>query len=109
MERDLPFLLVRATPLPDAREAFASWFRHVHLRDARRVPGFKSVESTLTSDGAFIGIYTLADPDAVQEALGSPEAMYARGAWEQWTPRLQELVVEMYAPLPSMRVFEHRN
>ena len=109
MQRDLPFLLVRATPLPDARATFDRWFREVHLRDARRVPGFKSVEASLTRDGAFIGIYTLADPDTVQEALGSPEAMYARGAWEQWASRLRELVVEMYAPLPPMRVFEHRN
>jgi hypothetical protein len=109
MEPNLPFLLVRATPRPDATEDFAHWFRHVHLRDAGRVPGFKTVQSGRTSDGAFLGIYTLADPDAVQQALGSPEAMYARGAWEQWSPRLRELIVEMYAPLPSMRVFEHRN
>jgi len=109
MERDLPFLLVRATPLPDHRDAFGRWFRQVHLGDARRVPGFKTVQSSAMADGGFIGIYTLADPDAVQEALASPEATYARGAWEQWASRLRELVVEMYAPLPSMRVFEHRN
>lgn len=109
MQRDLPFLLVRAVPLADARDAFARWFHRVHLNDVRRVPGFKSVQAGHTADGAFLGVYTLADADAVQEALNSPEARFARGAWEQWAPRLGEMVVEMYAPLPPMRVFEHRN
>ncbi len=109
MEPHLPFLLVRAVPVPEEREAFGRWFRHVHLRDVRRIPGFKSIHHAEGHDGSLIGLYTFRDAGGVQATLSSPEAAYARGTWEQWTPVLEELAVEVFVPMVPLPLYHSRN
>lgn len=109
MDPSLPFLLVRAVPLPGHEVAFAAWWDDVHLRDAYRIPGFATIEHSKTPGGAFLGVYTFESAQAVQQTLSSPEAAYARGTWEQWAGQLEELVVEMFAPLGPMPMFHSHN
>jgi hypothetical protein len=109
MDSSRPFLLVRAIPLPGQEEPFAEWWKGVHLRDARRIPGFTTIEHSRTPGGAFLGVYTFESAQAVQQTLSSPEAAYARGTWEQWAGQLEELVVEMFAPLSPMPMFQSHN
>ena len=109
MDPARPFLLVRAVPLPGHEAEFTIWWDDFHLRDARRIPGFSTVEHSKTPGGAFLGIYTFESAQSVQETLSSPEAAYARGTWEQWAGQLEELVVEMFAPLGPMPMFQSHN
>lgn len=104
-----PVLLLRARARPEARERFGRWFCETHIEDVRRIPGIEQVESGSTADGTRLGLYTFAGADAVQPALGSPEAAYARGTWNQWTSDLEELIVEVYAPLFPLPVYQSIN
>lgn len=97
MKRRAPIFVVRATPRDDVRETFLRWFRTVHLRDARRIPGVAEVSMGLTPAGTVLGVYSFQSADVVRPALESPQAAYARGTWEQWAPHLLDLVLEMYA------------
>lgn len=109
MDPSRPFLLVRAVPLPGHEDRFAEWWANVHLLDATRIPGFVTVEHAQTPGGAFLGIYTFQSAESVQQTLSSPEAAYARGTWEQWAGQLEELVVEMFAPLSPMVMYHSHN
>lgn len=109
MNRAAPFLLLRARAKDAEAERFARWFREVHLRDVEKIPGIVEVRSAQTSRGTRLGIYTFAAAETVQQALASPEAAYARGTWEQWAPHLEELLIEMWAPLASMPLFREIN
>jgi hypothetical protein len=109
MSPDRPFLLLRAHPRAEDREAFRNWFRTVHLRDARAVPGFTQIESGETAAGTFLAIYTFDSAEGVQTALASPQAAYARGTLEQWAPKLEELLIEMFAPVGLLPMFNSRS
>ena len=100
-----PFLLVRARSRPGSRERFERWFREGHLRDVSRIPGIVQVQSGTTAAGTKLGFYSFASADVVQSALSSPEAAYARGAWEPWTSDLEELSLEIFAPLFPLPIY----
>src|SRR5206468_416941 len=99
----------RASPSPAVSSAFGEWFRRVHLADAGRIPGIVRVQAGRTPAGTYLGLYTFADSDIVQAALASPEAAYARGTWEQWAGELQELTIEILAPLFPLPIYESRS
>lgn len=101
-----PFLLVRARPKPGARERFEPWFRDVHLADAAKIPGIREVQGAATAAGTRLGFYTFESADAVQAALSSPEAAYARGTWEAWAGDLEELGIEIWAPLFPLPIYQ---
>ncbi|HET7738306.1 MAG TPA: hypothetical protein VFK32_07015 [Tepidiformaceae bacterium] len=101
-----PFMLLRARPKPGAREAFDHWFRTVHLVDVRKIPGVVRATGGWTSGGTRLGFYYFADAEAVGSALESPEAAYARGTWSQWAVNLEELGVEIMAPLVTLPMYE---
>lgn len=109
MNDDRPFLLVRAKPLPDEAERFARWFREVHIRDAGQIPGVAQVRSGRTPGGAWLAMLIFANSEAVQQALSSPEAQYARGTWAQWAGKLDELHIEIFAALGAMPIFRSRS
>lgn len=109
IESDLPVLLLRAQPDPVARETFARWFRDVHIVDVRRIPGIDRVLTGLTPGGVHLALYTFDGSTAMEAALGSPEAAYARGTWERWAPVLLDLTVEMLAPLSPLSLYESRS
>ena len=101
-----PFMLLRARPLEAARAEFDAWFHQVHLKDVARIPGIVSVRRGTQPDGTKLAIYTFASVDAVQPALASPEAAYSRGTWEEWGPKLEELLIEIWSaafPIPIYR------
>jgi len=102
-----PFLLVRARSRPGSRERFECWFREAHLRDVSRIPGIALVQSGTTAAGTKLGFYSFASAGVIQSALSSPEAAYARGAWEPWTAELEELSLDIFAPLFSLPI--HRS
>ena len=104
-----PFILVRARPKPEAAERFGRWFREVHLPDVWKIPGIADIRSGRTSAGTWLGIYTFESTETVQATLGSPEAAYARGTWEQWAPDLEELQIEMFASLGALPIFQSRS
>lgn len=106
MKNDTPFLLVRARPRADSEQRFAEWFRNVHLRDARQIPGIAQVEAFHTPGGARLAFLTFANTESVQAALSSPQAAYARGTWEQWAGHLEELLVEIWAPLYPLPIYQ---
>src|SRR4051812_32125366 len=109
LEAPAPLLLVRARVKPESRDRFRQWFRAVHLRDVRRIPGIASAESAQTAGGTDLGIYLFESTDVVPGALSSPQAAYARGTWEQWSTHLEELLVEIYASLSPMPIFNSPN
>ena len=105
MDNDGPFMLLRARTDEEARQRFARWFRAVHLGDVERIPGMASVKAGRTPGGTFLGFYAFHDSEAMQSALQSPEAAYARGTWEQWAGHLEELSIEIWAPLVPLPIF----
>ena len=106
MNANAPFLLVRARPKPEARERFVRWFRGVHLLDAARIPGIASVRSATTAGGTRLGFLTFESAGTVQTALSSPESAYARGTWEAWAGELEELAIEIFAPLYPLPIYQ---
>ncbi len=90
-------MLLRARVLPGLREEFDQWFDTTHLADVAAIPGIVSVRKGRNLDGTRLGVYTFESSDALQAALSSPEAAYARGTWDQWRPNLEELLIEMWA------------
>ena len=109
MNGHAPLLLVRARPKAGAADRFARWFRQVHLADAAAIPGFTQVRAGRTAAGTWLGIYTFESAESVQVTLASPEAAYARGTWEQWAGELEELQMEMFAPLVPLPIYESRS
>ena len=105
MTGDKPFMLIRARTNEKSRAKFAAWFRAVHLRDVESIPGIVDVTSGRTVGGTQLGFYNFSGPDAVQGALSSPQAAYARGTWEQWTPNLEELAIEIWTPLAPLPLY----
>ncbi len=100
-----PFLLLRARPHAASHERFERWFREAHLRDVSRIPGIVHVQSATTAAGTKLGFYSFASADVVQAALSSPEAAYARGAWDPWAAELEELSLELFAPLFPLPIY----
>ena len=109
MNDDTPFLLVRARPKPDTRAPFRRWFLSSHLSDVRSIPGISVIESGETAGGTTLGIYSFENVEAVQTALSSPQAAYARGTWEQWAGSLEELLIEIWAPVVPLPLFRNRS
>jgi hypothetical protein len=108
-DRLSPVLLVRARVKPEVRRRFRAWYRDVHLRDVRRIPGITTVQWGETAAGTHLGMYTFESSEVVQAALASPQAAYARGTWDQWAGNLDELLVELFAPLLPMPMFNSPN
>lgn len=106
MNQNRPFLLVRARPKPEARARFEPWFRQVHLRDMARIPGLERIRAGFTPAGTALGLYDFESNEVVQTALASSEAAYARGTWEQWAPDLDELLIEIFAPLFPLPIYQ---
>ncbi|MEP7217207.1 MAG: hypothetical protein ABI782_13230 [Anaerolineaceae bacterium] len=102
----LPFLLVRARPKPGVRARFEPWFRQVQMRDVAAIPGIVRIRGGFTPAGTALGFYSFESNDAVQTALSSPEAGYARGTWERWAPDLDELLIEIFAPLFPLPIYQ---
>lgn len=102
-------MLLRARPTDEIRDQFAAWFRKVHLRDVERIPGVAHVASGKTPGGVYLGFYTFKGSEEVQQALASPQAAYARGTWDQWSARLEELFIEIWAPLGPLPLYHPIN
>jgi hypothetical protein len=100
-------MLLRARVQAGVEDRFASWFREVHLRDVARIPGVVEVQSGRTVNGTRLGFYTFESSEAVQPALASPEAAYARGTWEQWSGQLDELSIELWAALFPLPLYQN--
>ena len=105
MNESRPFLLVRARPRPEAAERLMAWFRASHLRDVRRIPGIAQTEWGTLAGGTILGVYSFESAEVVGAALGSPQAAYARGTWERWAPDLEELSIEIFAPLIPLPIY----
>jgi hypothetical protein len=101
-------MLLRARTKPDQRERFAKWFRAVHLHDVERIPGVAGVTSGRTPGGTHLGFYAFESAETVQLALQSAEAAYARGTWEQWAPHMEEMSIEIWAPLVVLPIYHSR-
>lgn len=102
-------MLLRARPADAIVERFAPWFRQAHLRDVERIPGISLAQSARTAGGVFLGLYEFENAEAVQGALSSPQAAYARGTWEQWANNLAELSIEIWAPLSALPLYHPSN
>jgi hypothetical protein len=109
MVDDRPFMLLRARVRPEARDGFARWFRESHLADVRNIPGINGVRGAVTGNGTRLGFYSFENGEAVQSALSSPEAAYARGTWEQWATQLEELGFEIWTPLGPLPMYHPAN
>src|SRR5690606_19702642 len=58
-----PFLLLRARPEPEDAEEFRAWLHRVHLPDARKIPGFSTIEAGQTPAGTFLVFYSFESTD----------------------------------------------
>ncbi len=101
-----PFLLLRAHPKTPERARFEQWFRDSHVPAVRRIPGISGIEVGRTPGGTTLGFYMFESAEVVRAALSSPEAAYARGTWDAWTPHLDELLIEIWAPLMSLPIYQ---
>lgn len=106
MNEPVPFMVLRARVRPHALAEFDAWFHQVHLADVQRIPGIARARTARTAGGTRLGIYEFAGADAMGQALNSPEAAYARGAWTRWAPDLDELGVEIMAPLVPLPIYQ---
>ncbi len=104
-----PYLLLRARPQESVRGEFERWFREVHLVDVRRIPGKVDVRSGQTAGGTRLAFLMFETAEMVQSAMASPEAAYARGAWERWASSMEELHIEIFAPLFSLPMYRTVN
>jgi|GEM_PF-1065759 len=109
MDDRRPFLLLRARVKEPARGEFDRWFESVHLRDVARIPGIARIRQGCNADGTRLALYSFESTDAVQPALASPEAAYARGTWERWQPELEELLIELWSPVVTMPLYRAIN
>ncbi len=105
MNSDGPFMLLRARAAAPERDRFAAWFRTTHLQDIRSIPGITRARGGRAAGGVHLGFYSFESSEAVQSALSSPEAAYARGTWEEWAPHLEELSIEIWAALGPLPLY----
>lgn len=97
-----PILLVRARVDPARLDEFARWHRRVHLPKVLAIPGIVRAGRLRIADplpGLHLMVYEFAEENVIQAALASEEAMAARQDWEPWAAHLQELSIEILAPL----------
>lgn len=106
MKETRPFMLLRARVKPEALDAFDAWFHQAQLRDVRQIPGVVRARAARTAAGTYLGIYEFEASDVLGPALGSPEADGARAAWSRWASHLEELGVEIMAPLLPLPMYE---
>lgn len=107
-----PTLWVRARVTPEVTAEFESWYISTHLPHVLNVPGIvraQRVRGSSDQDGSHLMVFEFADSAAVQPALSSEEAQQARKDWDHWRPHLQELSIEIYAPLSPIEAYHHRN
>ena len=104
-----PLMLLRARPAPAIRTEFEPWFRTVHMKDVSRIPGIIEARSARTAAGTHLGFFTFESAEVVQSAMASVEAAAARSAWERWGNNLEELHVEIFAPLFSLPMYRTVN
>ncbi len=104
-----PLMLLRARPAPAIRTEFEPWFRTVHMKDVSRIPGIIEARSARTAAGTHLGFFTFESAEVVQSAMASAEAAAARSAWERWGNNLEELHVEIFAPLFSLPMYRTVN
>ena len=104
-----PLMLLRARPSSAIRAEFEPWFRNVHMKDVERIPGIIEARSARTLAGTHLGFFTFANAEVVQSAMSSPEAAAARATWARWERDLEELHVEMFAPLFSLPMYRTVN
>ena len=103
-------MVVRSAVAAAVQDRFRHWYTSVHIRDVLSIPGVDSYAFvTGLPRNRMITVYQFSDELAVQAALNSPQAFYARGTWEQWRQHLQELSVEIYAPLSASVAVRHWN
>jgi hypothetical protein len=102
-------MLIRCRARDGHRPAFEEWWRSSHLRDITRIPGIEEVLSSRTPGGTLMAFYIFESAGAVQQALSSPEAAYARGAWGPWMAKLEEMRVEIFAPLVTLPLYQSRS
>ena len=109
MDNERPFMLIRARAREETRIEFDDWFDRVHLKDVAKIPGVIGVLQGRNADGTRVGIYTFESTDALQPALASPEASYARGTWERWQPDLEELLIELWSAAFPISLYQSIN
>lgn len=109
MDDTRPFMLLRARSKEHVRQEFDAWFEAVHLRDVARIPGIARIRKGRTGDGTRLALYSFESTEAVQPALASPQAAYARGTWERWQGDLEELLIELWSSVIAMPLYRPIN
>lgn len=107
-----PTLIVRARLAPELMVEFEAWHDATHLPNVLAIPGVvgaRRVRGASQIPGTHQMEIEFEDGASVEAALASEEARRARNDWTQWTARLQELSIEIYAPLSPMPRYHHWN
>ncbi len=107
-----PTLIVRARLAPELMVEFEAWHDATHLPNVLAIPGVvgaRRVRGASQIPGTHQMEIEFEDGASVESALASEEAQRARRDWTQWTARLQELSIEIYAPLSPMPRYHHWN
>lgn len=107
-----PTLWVRARISPALMDEFEAWHAQTHLPHVLDIPGIvraRRVRGAHDLAGTHLMMFEFVDDSAVQPALASQEAQRARQDWDRWRADLQELSIEIYAPLGPIDTYHHRN
>ncbi len=106
-----PFLVVRAKVEAAIMDEFVRWYVAEHLPHVMEIPGVvRAYRSQCHRRGInWTTLYELADDSSVQVVITSVEADRARREWERWMPHVEELTVEIYAPLGPIPGYHHWN
>lgn len=107
-----PTLIVRARLPPELMGEFEKWHDATHLPNVLAIPGVvgaRRVRGASQIPGTHQMAFEFEDGASVQSALASQEARRARQDWTHWMAHLQELSIEIYAPLNPMPSYHHWN
>ena len=106
-----PFLLVRARIDPAAFPRFIRWYYGTLQPHMLAIPGIVAAHAVIRrgEDNVWLRIYEFAGEGEVQAALESDEARQARDDWAKWSEHVEDLSIEVYAPLAAAAVLHHWN
>jgi hypothetical protein len=93
-------------------DEFEAWHAATHLPHVLQIPGIvaaRRVRRPSDLPGTHIMLYEFRNESAVQPALASAQAQLARRDWDRWHAHLEELSIEIYAPLGPIETYHHRN
>jgi len=106
-----PLLLVRARIDRSAFPEFIRWYHAILRPHILAIPGIAQAHAVVSQgeNAQWLRLYEFAGEGEIQAALDSAEARRVHDDWEQWSEHVQDLSIEVYAPLSAAVLLHHWN